>query len=250
LEKGFTYVSKGSNVSSPASAPTGRSILIVGASRGLGYAMAAEFAERGWRVLGTVRAPGTPLHGLAAEHPDIVDIETLDMTDHDQMLAVQDRVSGRPFDIVFINGGIANRSPEATMAEVSTEDFVHVMVTNVLGVMRAVEAFGALARPGGVVGVMSSGQGSIANNGNGTNDIYRASKAALNQAMSSYAGRHADDGRALVLMAPGWIRTEMGGSNAPFGVKEAMPQIVDVLISQHGATGLRYLDRNGRTVPW
>ena len=42
----------------------------------------------------------------------------------------------------------------------------------------------------------------------------------------------------------------MGGSNAPFTVEEAMPQIVDVLIAQVGVTGLRYLDRNGRTVPW
>jgi NAD(P)-dependent dehydrogenase (short-subunit alcohol dehydrogenase family) len=124
------------------------------------------------------------------------------------------------------------------------------MVTNVLGVMRAVEAFGPLARPGGVIGVMSSGQGSLANNANGTNDVYRASKAALNQAMASYAGRHADDGRAKVLMAPGWIRTDMGGVGAPFGVEEAMPQVVDVLIAQQGAPGLRYLDRFGRTVPW
>ncbi|MDR3510167.1 MAG: SDR family NAD(P)-dependent oxidoreductase [Caulobacteraceae bacterium] len=237
-------------MSSPMTAPTDRSILIIGASRGLGHAMAAEFAGRGWRVLGTVRAPATPLHSLAAERPDRVEIETLDMTDHDQILAVRDRLAGRQFDIVFVNGGIANRTPGATMAGVSTDEFVQVMVTNVLGVMRAVEAFGALARPGGVIGVMSSGQGSIANNANGVNDVYRASKAALNQAMSSYAGRHADDGRALVLMAPGWIRTELGGSNAPFSVEEAMPQIVDVLMAQQGAPGLRYLDRNGRTVPW
>ncbi|WP_372784403.1 SDR family NAD(P)-dependent oxidoreductase [Phenylobacterium sp.] len=237
-------------MSSPASAPTGRSILIVGASRGLGYAMAAEFAGRGWRVLGTVRAPGTPLHSLTAERADLIEIEALDMTDRDQILAVRDRLSGRQFDIVFVNGGIANRAPEDTMAGVSTEEFVHVMVTNVLGVMRAVEAFGVLARPGGVIGAMSSGQGSIANNANGVNDVYRASKAALNQAMASYAGRHADEGQALVLMAPGWIRTEMGGANAPFSVEDAMPQIVDVLIAQQGAAGLRYLDRNGRTVPW
>jgi NAD(P)-dependent dehydrogenase (short-subunit alcohol dehydrogenase family) len=237
-------------MSSPTSAQPGHSILIVGASRGLGYSMAAEFAGRGWCVLGTVRAPGTPLHGLAAERPGIVEIETLDMTDHGQIRAVRDRLAGRRFDIVFVNGGVANRSPEATMAEVSTEEFAHVMATNVLGVMRAVEAFGVLARPGGVIGVMSSGQGSITNNVNGTNDVYRASKAALNQSMSSYAGRHSDEGQALVLMAPGWIRTEMGGSNAPFSVEEAMPQIADTLIAQQDSAGLRYLDRNGRTVPW
>lgn len=237
-------------MNNPTSAAPDRSILIVGASRGLGYAMAAEFAARGWRVLGTVRSSGTPLHSLAAERPNIVEIETLDMTDHGQIQAVRDRLSDRRFDIVFINGGIANRAPDATMAGVSTEEFVQVMVTNVLGVMRAVEAFGDLVPPGGVIGMMSSGQGSIANNVNGVNDVYRASKAALNQSMASYAGRHADEGKALILMAPGWIRTEMGGPNAPFSVEEAMPQIVNVLIAQQGAAGLRYLDRNGRTVPW
>ena len=229
---------------------TGGSILIVGASRGLGHAMAAEFADRGWRVLGTVRGEGTPLHGLAAQRPGGVEIEALDMTDHDQLRALRDRLSGRQFDVVFVNAGIANRAPGNTMAEVSTGEFTHVMLTNVLGAMRAVEELGVLARPGGVIGVMSSGQGSIANNTNGANDVYRASKAALNQAMASYAGRHADEGCAIVLMAPGWIRTEMGGANAPFGVEEAMPQIVDVLIAQRNLPGLRYLDRHGRTVPW
>lgn len=231
-------------------ADIGQSILIVGASRGLGHAMAAEFVERGWRVLGTARAPGTPLHSLAARRPDVLEIETIELTDHAQMLALRDRLSDRRFDIVFVNGGIANRTPSDTLADVSTEEFVHVMVTNVLGVMRAIEAFGVLARPGGVIGAMSSGQGSIANNASGVNDVYRASKAALNQAMSSYASRRAAEARATVLMAPGWIRTEMGGPDAPFGVEDAVPQIVDVLIAQQEKPGLRFLDRTGQTVAW
>ena len=237
-------------MSNPTSADTGRSILIVGASRGLGCAMAAEFAGRGWSVVGTVRGPDTPLHSLAAERPASVEVETLDLTDHDQIRSLQDRLSGRRFDVVFVNGGIVNRTPSDTLADVSTDEFTQVMVTNVLGAMRAVEALGALARQGGVIGAMSSGQGSIANNANGVNDVYRASKAALNQAMASYAGRHADAGRATVLMAPGWIRTELGGANAPFSVEEAMPQIVDVLVAQQDAPGLRFLDRNGKAMPW
>jgi len=232
-------------------APDGRrSILIVGASRGLGLAMAGEFAGRGWGVVGTVRGAGTPLHALAAERAGAVEIETLDMTDHDQTRALGARLAGRGFDIVFVNAGIANRRTADTMAEVSDAEFAEVMGVNVLGAMRAVEALGPLTRAGGVIGVMSSGQGSIANNTNGVNDVYRASNAALNQAMASYAGRHGDDGRAMILLAPGWIRTELGGDNAPFGVEEAMPQIVDVLIAQMDAPGLRYLDRHGKAVPW
>lgn len=229
--------------------PPGQALLI-GASRGLGYAMAAEFVGRGWGVLGTVRTASAPRERLKADHPCAVDIETLDLTDHDQIRAVRGRLAGRRFDIVFINGGVANRSPSDTFAEVADEEFAHVMTTNVLGVMRAVEAFGDLVRPGGVVGVMSSGQGSIANNTNGTNDIYRASKAALNQAMSSYGARQRNRDCAVVLMAPGWIRTDMGGANAPFGVEDAMPQVVDGLIEQMDHAGLRFVDRHGQSVPW
>ncbi|MET0274357.1 MAG: SDR family NAD(P)-dependent oxidoreductase, partial [Phenylobacterium sp.] len=91
-------------------------ILIIGASRGLGHAMAADFAGRGWRVTGTVRAAGTPLHDLAAERPDAVAIETLDMTDPAQILAVRDRLADRRFDIVFVNAGVANPPPGDTLA--------------------------------------------------------------------------------------------------------------------------------------
>jgi len=82
-----------------------------------------------------------------------------------------------------------------------------------------------------VIGVMSSGQGSIANNANGVNDVYRASKAALNQAMSSCAGRHTNDGPAMVLMGRAGSARRWAVRGAPFGVEDAMPQIVDFLIA-------------------
>jgi hypothetical protein len=68
--------------------------------------------------------------------------------------------------------------------------------------------------------------------------------------MRCYAARHAGEPRALVLMAPGWIRTALGGPDAPFSLEEAIPKVVDVLLSRQGKPGLRYLDREGRTVPW
>jgi len=228
----------------------GRSILIVGASRGLGLAMAAEFVGRGWNVLGTTQGGETGLDALAARHPDSVAIETLDITEANQIAALRDRLADRRFDIVFVNAGTANRLQGETIAEVSTEDFVRVMLVNALGVMRTVEALGELTPAEGMIGVMSSGQGSIANNVNGGHEVYRGSKAALNQYMRSYAARHADGHRAMVLMAPGWIRTELGGPDAPFSVEETMPDIVDVLIAQQRKPGLRYLDRKGQAVPW
>ncbi|PWS21488.1 3-oxoacyl-ACP reductase, partial [Enterococcus faecium] len=82
----------------------------------------------------------------------------------------------------------------------------------------------------------------IANNEKGGHEVYRGSKAALNQYMRSYAARHAETRRALVLMAPGWIRTDLGGDMAPLNVEDAIPELVDTLLAQLGTAGLRFID--------
>ena len=228
-----------------------KTILLVGASRGLGLAMAAEFVKKDWRVVGTVRGGDrTPLHDLADDHADQVTIEQLDITEPHQITGARERLAGSAFDVLFVNAGTANRDQAETIAETPTDEFVRVMLTNALGVMRAVEGLHDLVRADGMIGVMSSGQASIANNDKGGREVYRGSKAALNQYMRSYAARHANDRRALVLMAPGWIRTELGGPEAPLSVEEAIPPLVDTVIAQQGKPGLRFLDRNGATVPW
>ncbi len=227
------------------------SVLLVGASRGLGHAMAVEFVKKNWHVFGTVREGGrTELANLENSYPDLVTIERLDITDPDQIAALRDRLYGRTFDILFVNAGTANRNQGETIAETTTDEFVRVMLTNTLGVMRAVEGLQDLVRPAGLIGVMSSGQGSIADNEKGGHEVYRGSKAALNQYMRSYAARHTDDARALVLMAPGWIRTELGGSEAPFSMEETIPELVETLLAQQGTPGLRFIDRHGKTVRW
>ena len=76
------------------------------------------------------------------------------------------------------------------------------------------------------------------------------SKAALNQFMRSYAARHSGTSRAMVLMAPGWVRTEMGGPDAHLSIDESVPNLVNVLLKKQGNAGLEYLDYSGRTVPW
>jgi NAD(P)-dependent dehydrogenase (short-subunit alcohol dehydrogenase family) len=213
--------------------------------------MAAEFLTRGWNVVGTIHGSArTQLHDLADEHPGRVEIESLDVTEPDQVTALHDRLSGRRFEILFHNAGIANANPHESVAKVSTEAFVRVMVTNALSPMRVIEGLQDLVPADGLIGIMSSGQGSISNNEKGGAEVYRGSKVALNQFMRCYAARHAEEPRALVLMAPGWIRTALGGPDAPFSVEEAIPKVVDVLLAQQGKPGLRYLDREGRTVPW
>ncbi|HEY2533749.1 MAG TPA: SDR family NAD(P)-dependent oxidoreductase [Xanthobacteraceae bacterium] len=231
---------------------TAGTILVIGASRGLGHAMAAEFLKRGWNVVGTTRPVDgrTQLHDLADKNQGRVQVETVDICEPDQIVALRTRLSGRVFDILFVNAGTANANPNETISEVSTEEFIRVMVTNALGPMRTVEALQDLVPGDGLIGVMSSGQGSIANNTNGGFEVYRGTKSALNQYMRSYAARHASEPRALVLMAPGWIRTELGGPNAPLSLEEAIPKVVDVLLTKQGRPGLEYLDRMGKAVPW
>ena len=124
------------------------------------------------------------------------------------------------------------------------------MVTNALSPMRVIESLQDLVPADGMIGVMSSGQGSIGNNTKGGAEIYRGSKAALNMFMRSYAARHAGESRALLLMAPGWIRTALGGPNATYSIEESIPKVVEVLLSRQGKPGLHYLDREGRVVPW
>ena len=102
----------------------------------------------------------------------------------------------------------------------------------------------------GTIGVMSSGQGSVANNRQGGFEVYRASKVALNMLMRSFAARHADDPRALVLMALGWVRTDLGGPQARLSIEESIPNVVSVIEAQQGQAGLRYLDYLGQTVAW
>ncbi|HEY6925516.1 MAG TPA: SDR family NAD(P)-dependent oxidoreductase [Steroidobacteraceae bacterium] len=225
-------------------------LLLVGASRGLGYAMAEEFLQRGWDVVGTVRGQArTRLHELSARSAGRIEIENLDITQPDQRNALRYRLAARTFDMLFVNAGVTN-NPQETISEVSTDEFVRVMVTNALSPMRVVEALYDLLVPDGTIGIMSSGQGSVSNNTGGKREVYRASKAALNTLMRSFAARHVADRYAMVLMAPGWVRTDLGGPDGRLSIEESVPGVVGTLLAARGKPGLQYLDYLGRVVPW
>jgi len=223
---------------------------IVGASRGLGLALAAEYLERGWHVIATVRGSArTKLHDLKAAAGGRLEIEPLDIDIPSDVAALRQRLDGRTLDVLFVNAGVAI-DPDKSMTEIDTDAFTRMMVTNALSPIRIIEAFDALVAPRGTIVAMSSELGSVSDNTDGGWEGYRASKAALNTLMRSYAARHSASPRTLLLIAPGWVRTDMGGAGAPLEVGDSIPRVVDVVASQAGRRGLQYLDYRGETVPW
>src|SRR5665213_225070 len=231
-------------------ASSNKKLLLIGASRGLGFALAQEYLERGWHVVATERDSTTSkLHDLLGAAEGRLEIETVDVVSPDQVAALRARLASRKFDLLFVNAGVKNDDRE-TIADVSTDEFMRVMVTNALSPMRVVETLRDLVLASGTIGIMSSGQGSIANNENGNYEVYRGSKAALNMFMRSFAARHADDPRTLLLMAPGWVRTDMGGPQARLSIAESIPNLVNTINAQAGRARRQYLDSLGRTVPW
>lgn len=226
-----------------------KSALIIGATRGLGLAMAAEYVSRGWCVTATVRGDGrTALHDLADSADGRVTVEKLDITVPEDVAALRARVAGRVFDLLFVNAAISNG--DVPVADVSTETFNHVMVTNALSPVRVVEALHDLVPPAGTIGIMSSRQGSITLNDRAGYEVYRASKSALNQLMRSFAARHADDPRTMLLLCPGRVQTELGGPDAPLTVGESIPAVVDTIEKHAAEGGLQYVNRLNQSLPW
>ena len=232
---------------------TSPTLLLIAASRGLGLAMTEEFLKRNWNVVGTVRPESSRenLDELRVRFPDRLEIETLDICEEAQITALRQRLSGRKFEMLFVNAGITNPDGRTTpIGDVSTDDFIRVMTTNALAPMHAIEQLDSLVSETGLIGVMSSGRGSLTNNTGGEEELYRGSKSALNQFMRSYAARNSHKARAMTLMAPGWVRTELGGPDARLSIEESVPNLVNVLLRKQGVPGLEYLDYLGRTVPW
>lgn len=189
--------------------------LILGASRGLGLGLTREYLRRGWRVIATLRdeaadaARPDGLAALAREAGSRLEIVRADINEPADIAALQASLAGRVLDLLFVNAGISDGAA-ATVDAVSTERFGQIMLTNALSPLRAIEALApAVRRPDGVIAAMSSGLGSVANNTTGGWEVYRASKAALDTLMRSFAARHEGDEIAILVVAPGWVRTDM-----------------------------------------
>jgi NAD(P)-dependent dehydrogenase (short-subunit alcohol dehydrogenase family) len=223
-----------------------RRALVVGASRGLGLGLAAELRRRGWEVVGTVRdeAGAARLAALGG-----VEVERVDVADRSSIEALRRRLDGRVFDLLFVNAGIHGPRPQDA-ARAGDDEIARLFLTNAIGPVRLARRFLDLVRnETGVVAFMSSGMGSIANNSGGA-ELYRASKAALNSLSRSFAAALGGRRVTVLAVAPGWVRTDMGGPHASLSVEESVRGVLDAIEARRGSTRHGFVNWRGREVPW
>lgn len=92
--------------------------------------------------------------------------------------------------------------------------------------------------------------GSMADNGSGGSYIYRSSKAALNAVMKSAAIDLATEGVKVAILHPGWVKTDMGGSNAEIGVAESVSRMREILATVTPGNSGSFFDIDGSIIPW
>ena len=229
-----------------ATAATGPTVLITGANRGIGLEYARQFAEKGYQVLGTARHPSDAkeLSAVASR------VEQLDVTDATSVAALATRLRDVPIDILVNNAGIFDRQ-DVTVDKVDFGMMEQTFAVNTLGPLRVTQALLPNLRAGKrrTVVSMSSQLGSIENS-NGRWYAYRTSKAALNQINKTLSAELAPEGFICVVLHPGWVRTDMGGSSATYAPQESVGGLLAVIEKLGPADNGRFYDFQGKPIPW
>lgn len=222
------------------------SILITGAGRGLGLELARQYAEDGWRVIGTVRAAsaGRKLAQLGAESL------SLDVTHAAQVKQLAARLKGLPIDVLFCNAGISGKRG-MTLGSFDFAEWEEILRVNLLGAAALIEALvdNVAASERKVVAVMSSRLGSIAES-SGMTIPYSTSKAALNLLAKGLAAVLAPRGVIVVALSPGWVKTDMGGRSAPLTPQHSVRGLRRVIAGLRREHSGRFLSYDGSSIPW
>jgi NAD(P)-dependent dehydrogenase (short-subunit alcohol dehydrogenase family) len=230
-----------------------RTALVIGASRGLGLGLVQELVRRDWNVIATLRSAGSAA-GLTAfagsdEAGGRVRIETLDLENHDQIDALAKSLANETLDLLFVNAGISLGRIRAGAA--TRDDVARLFVTNAVAPIHVAEAFLDRMRDGaGVIAMMSSGLGSVANNFRPGADLYSASKAALNKLTRGFATSLGDRKLTVLSVSPGWVRTDMGGPSAMLSVEESCRGVVDLVEGKAGTGAHGFYGHDGATIAW
>lgn len=218
-------------------------VLITGASRGIGREFAKQYAADGWRVIATCRDPGD-YDGEGEAH-------ALDVTDSDSVAALGKATADEKVDLLINNAGMYGPR-DLPFDKLDYDAWEQVMRTNLMGPMRVAAA---LAGPVMVsqqkkMVFISSKVGSIADNSSGGSYIYRSSKTALNMAVKSLSLDLSGKGVITLLLHPGWVQTDMGGSSAPIDAVASVAGMRAVIDRAGVADSGRFFNYDGNELPW
>lgn len=223
-----------------------KTALIIGASRGLGLGLAERLSEDGWKVVATVRDPAKA--SALAALPGI-QVETLEMNSTTQLDALQKRLEGQTFDLLFVNAGV--KGPDNQNAEVAQlNEIGELFLTNSVAPIRVAQRFAGQVRESGVIAFMSSILGSISIPDAPDLALYKASKAALNSMINSFVVRLGETGLSVLAMHPGWVKTDMGGDGADIDVLTSTRGMVEQVNAYAGKGGVHYINYKGESLVW
>lgn len=219
-------------------------VLIIGASRGIGLAVAQAFAGQGWQVTATHRS-GIPAQGNRPE----IRWHALDMTQASAVEELAGQLTGEGFDAILINAGISGPSHQ-TLSQSDDQELAQLFLTNAIAPVRSAERLLPLLKLSGVLALTSSQLGSLNENPDAQMPIYAASKAALNMLSRTLTAAVDAQGGTLLTLHPGWVKTDMGGESAPLTAEESAEGIVRQLTHWRGRGGHHYVDYAGQSLQW
>ncbi|MGB8356572.1 MAG: SDR family oxidoreductase [Chthoniobacteraceae bacterium] len=224
-----------------------QTILITGASRGIGLALCKELIGKGHRVVAGMRNPDG-WQGLAKVDYPCQTVQ-LDITSQDSVQsaakAVGEMVSG--IDVLVNNAAIFPEEGNESIRDIDLAHFGAAFETNVVGTLRVTRAFLPLLEKGTnprIVNI-SSGAGSISGKDDHGYYAYSTSKAALNMATRALAAELKPQKICVVAMSPGWVKTDMGGPNAPLTPEESARSIAKTIDHLSMRQTAMFLDRDG-----
>ena len=220
--------------------------MVTGANRGIGLELARQLSARGDRVVATARRPAE-----AAELARLpVRVEELDLADSDSVEALGGRLAGEPVDVLIHNAAVGVEGP--ALAGLRTEDFDRSFRVNATGPIELTRVLLPQLRAGQSrqILALTSGLGSVSRNDSGGWYAYRASKAALNQLFRTLAHELSVEGFTCLVVSPGWVRTEMGGPDAPLTPERSVADMLRIFDRLTPADTNKFLDQRGHTVPW
>jgi NAD(P)-dependent dehydrogenase (short-subunit alcohol dehydrogenase family) len=230
-------------------------VLITGASRGIGLELARQYAGRGWQVIATCRTPeaATALNAIAKQHAKVT-VEALDVTNHAQIDALATRYKGKPVDVLLNNAGISGSSEAGTFGELDYDVYNTVHAVNVVGPLSMAEAFlpnVAASQQKKIISITST-QGSITRS-TGGGYFYRSSKAALNMVMHSLAIDLKPKGITVGLVSPGFVRTDFTkGIDLPMMIsaEQSATAVIKVIDGYDLAMTGKFMRHTGEEAAW